>query len=115
MYDAVTGWPCTTCARTSNGDRFGRTQYNAVVRPLATGDSMTWLQLRRWGLNRRATKSRKVKAADKIADKKAEKKTAIAVSIESSQRVTRNAFSMAGSSLGPSKRAAADSPAIQAM
>src|SRR6187397_2740679 len=115
MYDAVTGWPCTTCARTSNGDRFGSTQYNAVVSPLASGDSMTWLKLRRSVLNRPAMNSPNVKAADRIGVENVEKKTAMAVTMASSQNVIRNAFNMAGSIAGRSHPATAEGCAIHAM
>src|SRR4051794_21731463 len=111
MYEAVTGCPWTTCARTSNGDRFGNTQYNAVVSPLATGDSMTWLKFLRSVLNRPATKSAKVNAADRIGVENVEKKTAMAVTIASSQNVITNAFNMAGSRAGRSHPAAVDAGA----
>jgi len=66
-------------------------------------------------LNRPATKSAKVKAAERIGVENVEKKTAMAVTIESSQKVIRNAFNMAGSSAGRSHPAAVNGGAIHAI
>jgi hypothetical protein len=76
---------------------------------------MTWLKLRRSALNRPATNSANVNAADRIGVENVEKKTAIAVTMASSQKVIRNAFNMAGSSAGRSQPAATPGCAIQAM
>ena len=83
--------------------------------PFATGDSITWLKFRRSALKRPATNSANVNAADRIGVENVEKNTAMAVTIDSSQNVSRKAVSIAGSSAGRSQPASASGGAAQAM
>src|SRR5580765_2865357 len=81
----------------------------------ATGDSTNWLKLRRSALNRPATNSPKVKAADSSGVENVEKNTAIAVTIDSSAKVSQTALSMRGSIAGASQAARAPGSTNDAM
>src|ERR1700681_2404900 len=114
-YAAGTGSACTTCERTSNGARFGRTQYMPCARAAAAGEFTTWLKLRRSALNRPATNRPNANAADSSGDENVEKNSAIAVTMASSTKVSQTAFSMAGSTAGASQPSLANGSSVHDM
>src|SRR6187549_3654960 len=103
MKPASTGRLWTTWAFTSNVARFGSTQYSPRANCAANGDWTTCSKFRRSALKWPAIHSAKVNAADRIGVENVEKNKAIAVTTESSTRMSPTALRMRGSEGGTSQ------------